>query len=78
MSETFECMHLTARKMIFNANYEEKLTESVQNKRNWVPGDFDIIQASATRREMSKNVEKCREMSKSLIGGGPKITLHNQ
>ena len=41
--------------------------------------DFDIFCAFATRREMSRNVEKCREMSennekcrvlsKSLLGG---------
>ena len=26
-------------------------------------GDFDIFRAFATRREMSRNVEKCRKMS---------------
>ena len=34
-------------------------------------GDFDIFCAFATRQEMSRNVEKCRVLSKSLLGGGP-------
>ena len=33
-------------------------------------GDFDITWGYATRREMSRNVEKCRVLSKSLLGGG--------
>ena len=42
-------------------------------------GDFDILRAFATHREMSRNVEKCREMSKNssffevATGGGPQV-----
>ena len=80
VSENFDFMHLTARKMIFNANYEEKLTESFQNKRNWVqlgsigrlrhfPSVCDVSRNVEKCREMSRNVEKCRVLSKSLLGG---------
>ena len=72
MSENFDFMHLTARKMIFNANYEEKLTGSFQNKRNWVQLGFNWATSTFSKRlrrvekcrEMSRNVEKCREMSR--------------
>ena len=80
VSENFDFMHLTARKMIFNANYEEKLTESFQNKKNWVqlgsigrlrhfPSVCDVSRNVEKCREMSRNVEKCRVLSKSLLGG---------
>ena len=60
-------MHLTARKMIFNANYEEKLTESFQNKRNWVQlGSIGRLRHFPSVCDVSRNVEKCREMSKNV------------
>ena len=36
-------------------------------------GDFVITRRYATRREMSRKVEKCWVLSKSLLGGGPFI-----
>ena len=82
MSENFDFMHLTARKMIFNANYEEKLTESFQNKRNWVQlGSIGRLRHFPSVCDVSRNVEnveKCREMSSFVevaVGGGPYIGM---
>ena len=42
---------------------------------NWAQlGDFDIMEASATCQEVSRNVKKCRVLPKSLLGG-PLIDL---
>ena len=67
------CHLSSARKMIFNDNYEEKLTESSENKRNWVQlGSIGRLRHYLSVCDVSRNVERCREMSSFVevaVGG---------